>query len=207
MIYFIVVTSLFNDSKAREIQYINGISKLQKVINDLNIENYKTIIIENNGKRKTFLDNFNCDVFYTNNNFLPVRYQGIKELKDIFDCIEHYNIADTDFIVKLTGRYVLHDNSEFMNVIKNLHNTNYECVIKYGSFITPVDYKMNDCITGLTGLLCSYVKQIEFPREDECFEWKWAIAANLVDDKKIHKVDKLGIDICPGSFNTNYFPV
>lgn len=129
----------------------------------------------------------------------------MKELQDILDCIDKYNINDTDFIVKMTGRYILDDNSEFMNIIKNIYNTNYDCVIKYGPYFKPVNYKMNDCIIGLIGMSCLYVKQIEIPNETECVEWKWAKVTNLMDDAKICLVNNLGINICPGS--NNYFKV
>ena len=105
----------------------------------------------------------------------------------------------------MTGRYILHDNSEFMNIIKNIENTNYSCVIKYGSYECPVNYKMDDCITGLIGMSCLYVKQIEKCNESECIEWKWGKVTRLIDDEKIFIVNKLGIDICPGS--NNYFMV
>ena len=88
-----------------------------------------------------------CEVYYTENNFKQTGNKGLKELHDILDCIDKYNINDSDFIVKMTGRYILDDNSEFINIIKNIHNTNYDCVIKYGPYNNPVNYKMDDCIT------------------------------------------------------------
>jgi hypothetical protein len=205
MLYFIVTTCLFNECPIRKNQYINGISQLKNTIKNLNIENYKIIIVENNGNRYTFLNMLDCEVYYTKNNFLKTGNKGIKELRDILDCIDKYNINDTDFIVKMTGRYILNDNSEFMNIIKNIHNINYDCVIKYGSFFKPVNYKMNDCITGLIGLSCYYVKLIESPNENECVEWKWGKVTNLIDDNKIYVVNNLGINICPDS--NNYFKV
>jgi len=205
MIYFIVTTSLFNNCDIRLNQYINGINKLKEIIKKLSITNYKIIIVENNGLRNTFLNSLECDVYYTNNNVLKNVNKGYKELQDILDCIEYYNINDDDFIVKLTGRYILHDNSEFMNIIKNINNKNYDCIIKYGSYLSPVNYKMNDCITGLIGMKCIYIKQIENPTEHECVEWKWAKSTYLINDKKIYIVNKLGIDICPGS--NDYFSV
>ena len=205
MLYFIVTTSLFNECPIRKEQYINGISKLKKIIQNLNILNYKIIIVENNGKRYTFLNMLQCEVYYTENNFLQTGNKGIKELQDILDCIDKYNINDTDFIIKMTGRYILIDNSEFMNIIKNIHNTNYDCVIKYGPYFEPVNYKMDDCITGLIGMSCLYVKQIKKPNETECIEWKWGKVTNLIDYNKIYLVNKLGINICPGS--NNYFEV
>lgn len=205
MIYFIVTTCLFNECLIRKEQYINGINKLKKIIQDLNILNYKIIIVENNGYRYTFLNMLDCEVYYTENNFLQTGNKGIKELQDILDCIDKYNINDTDFIVKMTGRYILNDNSEFMNIIKNIHNTNYDCVIKYGPYFKPVNYKVDDCITGLIGMSCYYVKLIEKPNEDECVESKWGKVTRLIDDKNIYLVNNLDINICPGC--NNYFKV
>lgn len=208
-IYFLVSTSIFTENdiyqyNLRKEYYINGINKLKHVIKIKNIEDYKIIIIENNGLRSTYLDSLECEVYYTNNNFLQNQNKGYKELEDILNCIYHYNINDNDFIVKMTGRYVLDDNSEFMNIIKNINDVKYDCVIKYGSFGNPLNYKCNDCITGLIGMRCMYIKKIEKPAEEECVEWKWAKATYLIDDEKIHMVDKLGIYICPGS-NNYYF--
>lgn len=205
MIYFIVTTSIYNDCLIRQSEYINGINKLKKIIQDLQIINYKIIIVENNGKRNTFLDTLDCEVYYTENNFLEITNKGYKELQDILDCIYKYNINDTDFIVKLTGRYILNDNSEFMNIIKDIHNTHYDCIIKYGPYFNPVNYKTSDCITGLIGMSCYYIKLIEKPNENEPIEWKWAKVTDLIDDKKICLVNKLNVNICPGSHD--YFEV
>ena len=203
MIYFNVTTCLMG-CKLRESQYVDGITKLSQVIRDLNIENSKIIVVENNGKRDTLFDTLVSDivgaeVYYTENNSKQTSNKGTKELQDVFDCITKYNIQDTDFIVKMTGRYVLEDNSEFMNAVKDIHNTKYDCVIKYGPFWKPVDYKMDDCNTGLIGMSCFYVKQIEYPYESECVEIRWAKATYLMDDAKIHMVNQLGINICPSS--------
>ena len=56
MLYFIVTTCLYDDSEIRHKQYKNGIGKLLQTIENLKIENYKIIIVENNGKRHTILD-------------------------------------------------------------------------------------------------------------------------------------------------------
>jgi hypothetical protein len=205
MIYYIVTASLFNTCPIRELQYVNAINKLKQVIKNLNVENYKIVIVENNGKRNTILNTLECELYYTNNNFLKIKNKGYKELQDILDCINKYNINDTDFIVKMTGRYILNDNSEFMKVIQNLHNKHYDCVIRYGSYINPVNYKMNDCITGLIGMKCFYVKKIEKPDYHTCVEWNWAKITNLIDNENIYLVNELGINICPGS--NDYFLV
>jgi hypothetical protein len=205
MIFFIITTCLYNDSPLRKQQYTNGIGKLKQVIQDKQIENYKIILVENNGLRPTYLDDFGCDVYYTNNNELPTQNKGYKELQDVFDCIKQYHIDDHDFIVKITGRYVLEDNSYFMDVIKNIPINQFQCVLRYGPFFAPVNYKMHDCISGLIGMRCDHVKRVEYPVQNECVEWKWAKATDLIEDDKIHKVDKLGIHICPGG--NRYFLV
>jgi len=204
MIYFIVTTCLYKDFEIREKQYSIGINKLKKVIRSLNIENYKIIIVENNGFRATFLDKFDCDVQYTNNNLLPLKNGGHKELLDILDCINNFNINDNDFIVKMTGRYILEDDSSFMNIIKNLRVNPYDCVVKIGSYLNPVNYRINDCIIGLIGMKCSYIKQIEAPYETDNFcepiEYKWAKAIHLIASKNTCIIqNKMGILMCPGS--------
>lgn len=198
MIYVLITTSLIKkDFELRKEQYNTAINNIIKWFN-----NYKIIIIENNGKRETFLDEFGVDVFYTNNNFQN-NEKGFTELKDILDCIDYYSIKDDDFIVKITGRYILEKNSNFVTNIKNIDK--YDCLIKYGSFIKSVNFKTNDCITGLIGMKCKYIKQIEYPNPNECVEWKWANVTYKIEDTKICILDNLGIYICPGS--NNYFLV
>ena len=64
---------------------------------------------------------------------------------------------------------------------------------------------MDDCITGLIGMSCFYVKQIKKPNENECVEWNWGKVTKLIEDNKIYIVNVLGIHICPGS--NKYFMV
>ena len=205
MIYFIVTTCLFNECPTRKNQYIQGITQLINIINNLTIELYRIIIVENNGLRDTFLDTLcddKCCIFYTNNNFLQTSNKGYKELQDVKDCITHYGIEDSDFIVKMTGRYILQENREFMNSVKDIYTKNYDCIIRYGSYMnTSLNYRMDACITGLIGMKCFYIKQIEYPTEHECVEWKWANVTRWINIENINIVNSLGINICPGSNN------
>jgi hypothetical protein len=180
MIYFIITTSIINNCIIRKEQYIKSITILKNIIQNKKIENYQIIIVENNGLRKTYLDDLGCTVYYTNNNSLPTNNKGYKELQDILDTITIFDIKNTDFIVKMTGRYSLEYDSEFMNVLEMCSKSEaslslpseIDCIIKYGPFSSPVDYKTNDCITGLIGMRCFYIKQIEKPNLNECVEWK-----------------------------------
>ena len=206
MKYFFVTTCLylFPDYDIRKSQYTDGITRLINYTK--NIENSKIIIIENNGKRNTFLDDFGVDVFYTENNNMNTLNKGLKEIKDILECIHHYQISDTDFIVKMTGRYLIEENNIFINIIKNIDINKIHCVIKYGCYKSPVDYKCDNCITGLIGMLVKYIKLIKIPGEKECVEWCWAKNANLINSDNIILIQgKIGIQICPAS--NSYFLV
>lgn len=198
MIYIIVTSSFYIETdEIRKSQYTNCINKLKQIIEKDTLE-WKVIIVENNGLRKTFFDDFGYEVHYTNNNSIQMNNKGYNELKDVIDTITKYNIQDTDFVIKITGRYILEDDSEFISTIKNLDNTNYDCVIKYGNYGVPVDYKTTDCITGIIGMRSYYIKQIKLPTRHESVECNWAKVTYLIDDNKIHKVNTLGIHICPG---------
>jgi hypothetical protein len=197
MIYFIFTTCLIeNDYELRQLQYTKGYGMLKKSIQQYDLQDYKIIIVENNGKRKTFLDEFDCDVYYTHNNSLQ-KEKGYKELQDIFDCIKTYEIRDDDFIVKITGRYIINETCEFMNILKN---NMYDAIVRFGSYVKQAETKrIDDCVTGLIGMKCLFVKQIEYPLSHECVEWKWGKVTNHIHSDKIYIINKLDIYICPAS--------
>ena len=203
MLYFIVTASLFNDCDIRKNQYISCITTLKSILKGMSFQDYTIIVVENNGVRKTILDNLGVRVFYTNNNTLSMG-KGDKELKDILDCIREFNINDTDFVVKLTGRYILERNSEFMNILQYIDSIDCHCLIMFGPYYSPVDYKMNDCITGLIGMRAYLIKRIELGF-DKCIEWNWAKVACSVKDENLYILNTLGINICPGT--NSYFLV
>jgi len=161
------------------------------------IPNSKVILIENNGQRNTFLNLYKgCELFYTNNNTMNTKNKGIKELKDINDCIQYYNICDDDFIVKLSGRYKIMDASPFIDKIPYL-TENIDCIIRYGSFNSPSDTRVKDCITGLIGMRCKYIKQIEEPHENDPIEWKWAWVTYQIPEERILAMISLGLYMRP----------
>ncbi len=200
MIYFIVTTSLINkDSEIRKEQYVNGITSLKSIVSKTIKKDYKIIIVENNGLRKTFLNDLHNDVFYTNNNYNMSFNKGNIELMDIKDVIHNYNIQPNDFIVKLTGRYIIQDDSDFIKSI----NEDYDCIIMYGSYLNPCNENYGDCVTGLIGMKCKYINNVQFSIDKTPIEWNWAKATHNIQKNKIKKLDKLGLKICPGS--NNYF--
>jgi hypothetical protein len=216
--WVIVTTSLINsnakgrDYATRRIEYISGIEKIQK-----HFQGSQIVIVENHSllekktlsfiPHKTFLNNFGIPVLYTKTNQIITRNYGMKELLDILACIQHFNIKDDDFIVKITGRYLLSNDSQFVNEIKQISTTNYDAILRYGSFIeTPLEGKSTNCVTGLIGLRCKYIKEIEIPDEDTYVEWKWAKKINELDDSRVKSLRWLGIYIRP-SIQPTYFLV
>ena len=258
--YFIVNTCILDDEPSiRDEQYKTGISKLIELTRDM--IDIQIIIVENNGGKQKYLEDYkndvNCTTFYTNNNRnIETGNIGIKELIDVLNCINRFNIGDHDFIVKMNGRYLLNDDSEFITALKNTivktinpntveeivtetvtetvtdpvtdqvtetvldmpTFTEYQletppvttssethCIIKYGSYETPVNYKTGECISALIGMRGKFVNQINIPRMDERAENVWAAASSAIDDQNIVMLEKLGINVCPGG--NDYFLV
>jgi hypothetical protein len=204
MIYWLVTTSLVeNQFEERKKQYIYAITKLVEICKNTTI---KIIIIENNGKRETFLDMFKdyCTIFYTNNNLLDTHY-GVKELQDILDCIEYFNINDEDYIVKITGRYYLADDSPFFNELLQINETGYEVLIKYGWWEKPSLTKVEDCISGLFCMKTKYAKTVDNSYKLDWVEHRWARTTLLIPDNKICIFKTLGVYIDPNK--NGYFLV
>lgn len=198
MIYAILTTSLIRDNyDIRKKEYIDAIKINLEFLNE--IPNIKIIIVENNNNTNSFLDDFNCEVIYTDNNWTATSYnKGPIELTDIHHVINIFDIKDDDFIIKITGRYPIQNNSKFINTIKNNDLNNIDCVIRYGSFHEKKGTnKTNDCITGLIGMKCKYIKQIDKNLNgfDDYIECKWAQVANKLDEDRIIILDELGIFI------------
>ena len=210
MIYFIVTTCLLKskNTNERKDKYKESLEILKKLL-DGN-KNIKIIIVENTGKKhRTFLNDYGFDVYYTNNNNFESENKGIKEIKDILDCIDKYNIKDEDFVIKMTGRYILNKNSEFINEIINYKNQ--DCILRYGSFFKPVNERVTDCITGLIGMKAKYIKNINmetgYKKKGYPMEWEWARITLNINLSKIKIMNKLGISISPASARGKYFEV
>ncbi len=196
MIYIIITTSIINkfgrqNDINRENRYIECIQQLLEFIKD---DIYiKPIIIENNGIRKTFLNDMNCEVFYTNNNEIKYYHKGQNELLDIKNVIHEYNIQDDDIIIKLTGRYKLL-NLNFINLVKNNYN-NYEAFVKFFNVCT-LKYMNDDCVLGLFAIKCKYLKDFNytFIKSPECEFAEYL--RKYIDRNKIMEIERLNLECC-----------
>jgi hypothetical protein len=191
MIYIIITTSIHNkvgiqNNIHRQKRYIESINRLLELIN--HDSNIKPIIVENNGFRKTYLDNL-CDICYTDNNKINVGHKGQNELLDIKEVINKYNIQDDDMIIKLTGRYKLL-NSNFINLVKN---NNHDAFVKFFN-VCALKYCFDDCVLGLFAIKCKYLKEFKyhFVRSPEC-EFADYVRKNI---NNVMEVDNLYLECC-----------
>jgi hypothetical protein len=170
MIYLIITTCINNkfgiqNYEHRKNLYLYSIRKtLEYIPKDI-----KVIIVENNGKRQTYLDDLGIDVHYTTNNSNTYFHKGINELQDIYSVIQTYNIQDDDTIIKMTGRYHLLNDS-FVNFVIN---NNYDAYVKYYNVCT-FKYELNDCVLGLYAIKCKFLKQFQYKNMNKSPEMEFA---------------------------------
>jgi hypothetical protein len=149
----------------------------------------KPIIIENNGKRNTFLDEFGIDVHYTENNKLSFKHKGINELMDIKSAISAYDIKNDDIVIKLTGRYKLMDDSFLKTVIEHLES--HDAFIKFFNVFTE-EFMENDCVLGLFAIRCKYLKDFNYDPELEIPETQFAEYVRK-SECRIYEMERLGL--------------
>lgn len=212
MTIFVVITASLihqptikgRDINTRKAEYVKGI---QSILNRCKGKDYKLVIVENNSlldrvpyllkKHKTFLEDFGIPVFYTRNNIYDIRNYGTKELMDIKYVIDQFGIQDHDFIVKVTGRYILDKDCPFFD---KLEERDYSAIIRYGAYTNYEKERGRDnCVTGLIGLKCKYVKELYLPNEDVFIEQVWAEKIASLPEEEVCVLEKLGIFIRPAT--------
>lgn len=196
MIHIIITTSIYDkvygrNDNHRQNTYVESIQHLLNLIK--NMEDIKPIIVENNGLRETYLNDFNCDVCYTYNNIVDFENKGGNELLDIKEIIKRYNILEDDFIIKITGRYKLL-NLNFINLVKQ-NIQKYEAFVKFFNVCTE-EYTFYDCIMGLYCIKCKYIQSFNynFIKSPEC-EFAEYIRNNI-DPHKIMEITQLDLECC-----------
>jgi len=196
MIYIIVTTSIQNKAGVindihRKNRYIDSIQALLNIVNgDVLI---KPIIVENNGVKKTYLDDLQCDIIYTENNKTDYIQKGVNELLDIKEVISRYNIQDDDIIIKLTGRYKVLTSS-FINTVKDNINT-HDAFVKFFNVCT-LKYMFDDCVLGLFAIKCKFLKDFNYNnlRSPEC-EFADYIRKNI-DTGRLIEIQTLDLECC-----------
>lgn len=163
MIYLIITSSIANkhgihDAVHRERTYREAITQTLSVLP----EGIKPIIVENNGQRRTFLDDFGVDVFYTDNNDFRSRHKGVNELMDIKAVIRHFGIRDDDMVIKVTGRYKVMSPSFFRTIMDD--QDGYDAFLKFFNVCTLKFMPREDCILGLLAMRAKLFNALEYRR-------------------------------------------
>lgn len=157
MIYLIITTSINNQYEAkasaneRKERYLYAIGETLKLLP----QEITPIIVENNGKRETYLDNLGVKVLYTENNKLSFKSKGTNEILDIKEVIDKCNIQDDDIIIKLTGRYRVLSSKFFEDVIAN--QGSYDAFLKFFGTCS-LKFEIYDCILGCYAMRAKYIK-------------------------------------------------
>ena len=214
-VFFIVTTCLLQQNfEIRKKEYTNSINslihELNKYTNCLHKNHLETYIyiVENNGARHTFLNEFSSSeipikVIYTNHNQIPTSNKGLKELLDyLFILKECKEIDDNDIVVKLTGRYRIGEDSPFLNILYNHYNT-YDAFIRTGAFMYPSQKKderdQYDCLTGMFGVKAYIMRNHLEKYIQELHEYTWVewviimIIQNALPNERIKFFDYLGL--------------
>jgi len=168
----------------REEQYMKCIDIILKQ----KLENEMCIITENNGLRSTCLDHFvhsypNVYIHYTNHQFLEHSCnKGRKELLDIQSACHTYNIPKNAFVVKITGRYALVNNSFLTKIRQEKHR--YDVFYRQGSMFKPyetiAERNQFDCVCGLIALRSHFFTNIMKVNEvQEFIPIEWSYARNI----------------------------
>ena len=214
-IYIIITCCLINkDYEERKNKYIEGISQIIKLTKK--IPNKKIVIVENNTtNKKTFLEKFGLDVIYTNsNNNIHTKNKGIKEMLDILTIIKKYKIKDNNLIVKITGRYILNENSNFIKTLENYNPNKTDCIIRYSHWSKQIisNKRLKYCLTGLIAMKCKNVKKIIFYKKKNnkieyqrnSIEDSWAKETFNINLDKIRILTNLGIMVKAGNQEKYY---
>ncbi len=182
MIYLIITTSISNKylvnqknmAENRMMQYAENIKKTLSLLPS----SMKAIIVENNGPRKTFLDDFGIPVHYTQNNDERFQHKGINELNDIKSVIKTYDIKDDDMVIKITGRYSPLNDVFFKYVEANQET--YDAFIKFYN-VAEMLFMEDDCVLGMFAVKCKYLKQFQYDNGNRSPETQFAKFMNKID--------------------------
>jgi hypothetical protein len=148
----------------------------------------KVIIVENNGKRQTYLDSLG-DIHYTTSNERVFIHKGINELQDIHSVIQEYKIQDDDIVIKLTGRYHLLNDSFIKFVIENQE---YDAFVKFFN-VCSLTFEEEDCVLGLYAMKCHKLKQFRYSGVSLQAEIEFS---RFVRTLNVYEVKELGLRCC-----------
>lgn len=196
MIYLIITTSINNRYGAQQAVNERKERYLYAIHETLKHLPYEItpIIVENNGKRETYLDNIGIKVLYTENNKQQFKSKGANELLDIKEVIEKCNIKDDDIVIKLTGRYRVLSPKFFKDVIEN--ENIYDAFVKFFGSCT-LKFELYDCILGCYAMRAKYIKLFNHYSIDNYKSAEIALARYVrLSGARLQEVEILDVECC-----------
>jgi len=198
MIYLILTTSIRNrfgaiEHAKRKERYLSAIqgtlSHLPACITP--------IIVENNGKRETYLDYFLHDgkpvrVVYTNNNEIRFHSKATNEMADIKDVVRECGIQTNDMIIKLTGRYRMVSSDFFTDVIEH---EKIDAFVKFYNVVT-MKHEYDDCVLGCFAMRVIFIQLYPHHLTDIQPSAEVAFAQYVRRCVTLKEMDDLGVECC-----------
>ncbi len=197
--YLIITCSIENNYGNNDVSLRTNLYK-KAITNTLSIlpEYITPIIVENNGKRPTFLDDFSCNIVYTDNNKNKHPHKGFNEMEDILQVIKECNIQDDDMIIKLTGRYFPTGDHLFKHVKNTMHET--DAFVKFYNVATRVFEKF-DCILGFYAMRCKFLKKFVYHNKKGAEIEFATFVHETISESKIDAIRKLHAECCYANSN------
>ena len=194
MIYLVITASLtnrFGANTQRTEEYVSAIRETLLCVPS----SISVIIVENNGKRPTELDQFMHDgtpisVHYTDHNQRE-ESKGVTEMRDLHSVIRAYRIQDTDRIIKLTGRYALTSSFFLKDVVE--HESEYEVWMKFYN-VSLLRADTMDCILGCYAMQVSILLCFSPLMMDRYASYEVAMARYVRScGVRVKEMDSLGV--------------
>lgn len=228
-LWIVGTASIKAGSPVRREQYRQAIEALQKVVLQPAVQRAFTerhvVYVENNGGPSTYLDDFMAEarnrtgpsvtwsVLYSQHNKLNVSNSGLKELRDEFFFVQNTSrLKDSDWVVKLTGRYRINVPSPLIEqVVADRESPGmYDAIYRPGAYHQrdwPLEhYDKEDSVTGLFAMRAKtwrlYAQRFSLGDVDPLTPAEWWLARFIqrnVPRERIQLVAKLGAWIAPGS--------
>jgi len=196
MIHLIITTANISQNYGRrKEQYIESIERALSY--SYLFDSYT--VLECTSKKEDYLDNYT--VYYSKvENHYPEK--GLNEMQHLKAFINQSSLKTQDIIIKLTGRYILDDNS-FFNKVKLL-NERYDAIFKDDCDIYSGQGYHTFLYCMKKYLFLDTINSLNFSMEN-MDPIEWGVKEFLKDKKETYILDRLGVEAKQGTYGEKVF--